>query len=294
MRTCVACVCFCTLIVFNSFSPLAAQSESGLQYSKIETQRQSTNGHFYQRFSQGLRMNLQPRDLTLITAGIMIEQQEKWRGVALPPSRIDLSLASQWAHANGKQSFGAISPLYYPRAAATFRLGGMLLLDAFTGKDFAPETYSKLVRFHQAILYNTAITHLAKRNLNRMRPDGSDTQSFFSGHTSTAFMTSTFLYLELRDFFEAKAEQGNLPLMSTNGWKWLSAATLFGWASYVGYSRIHDRKHYPTDVVVGAASGALISYLVYPRHSRTLPSHSPSWHFGAGLSRSGLQMSVHF
>lgn len=294
MRARAACACFCTLTVCVSFSPLIAQSNSGSQYWRIENQEQAEEGRFYQRFYHGLRMNLQPADLTLMTASFVIENQEKWQGVSLPPSRFDLSLSSQLARADGKQCLGAISPLYYPRAVATFRLGGMLVLDAFTGKDYAPASYAKLIRFHQALLYNTAFTHLAKRNLSRTRPDGSDTQSFFSGHTSTAFATSTFLYLELRDYFDAKAAQGSLPLMSAQGWKWLSATALFGWASYVGYSRIHDRKHYPTDVVVGAISGSLISYLVYPHRARDLPSKPSSWNFKAGLSPSGLQMRMQF
>jgi membrane-associated phospholipid phosphatase len=43
---------------------------------------------------------------------------------------------------------------------------------------------------------------------------------------------------------------------------------LYGWAGYVGYSRIHDRKHYLTDVLIGAASGTLVSYLLYPHQGK--------------------------
>lgn len=294
MRVRMTLCSFCTLVVFCSFSRLAAQSSAAGQYWTTENREATEEGRFYARFYQGLRANLRPSDLTLMTAGIMIEQQEKWQGVSLPPSRFDLSLSSQLARADGKQCLGAISPLYYPRAVATFRLGGMLVLDALSGKNYAPASYAKLIRFHQALLYNTAFTHLAKRNLSRTRPDGSDTQSFFSGHTSTVFATSTFLYLELRDFFDAKAAQGNLPLMSAQGWKWLSAGALFGWASYVGYSRIHDRKHYPTDVVVGAASGALISYLVYPHPHRFESSAQTRPRFNTSFSLSRFNLSVDF
>jgi hypothetical protein len=38
---------------------------------------------------------------------------------------------------------------------------------------------------------------------------------------------------------------------------------LYGWAGYVGYSRIKDKKHYLSDVLVGAAAGSLISYFIY-------------------------------
>ena len=250
---------------------------------------------FYQNFFKGVRMSMQPTDLTLMTTSLLFEQQDKWQGLALPPSRLDLTLSSQLARIDGKRGLGAISPLYYPRAVATFRLGGVLLLDAFAGKDYSPQTYFKFMRFHQALLYNTAVTHLAKRNLSRTRPDGSDAQSFFSGHTSTVFATSTFLYLELRDFFDAKAAQGNLPLMSAQTWKWLSASALFGWASYVGYSRVHDRKHYPTDVLIGALSGSLISYLVYP-HPHRLESSAQTTRprFNTSFSLTRFNLNVNF
>lgn len=265
------------------------------------THGQNTDGaasltapRFYQNFLAGARMGMQPTDLTLMSASLLLERQDKWQGFALPPSGLDLTLSSQLARSDGKRGVGAISPLYYPRAVATYRLGAVLLLDAFTGKDYSPNTYFKFVRFHQALLYNTVITHLAKRNLSRTRPDGSDAQSFFSGHASTAFATSTFLYLELNDFINHAAAHGNLPLLSRENWKRLSGATLFGWAAYVGYSRIHDRKHYPTDVVAGALAGALVSYFVYPRSPRAHFASNSSWKFNAGLSRKGLQMSLQF
>lgn len=275
-------------------SPLAAQSGLRLSFPNSDETSQAEGRRFYQNFYDGLRMSFSRSHLTLMTAGLVIEQQDKWQGWSLPPSSLDLTLSSQLARTDGKHCLGAISPLYYPRAVATYRLGGVLLLDAFAGQDFSPSTYFKLIRFHQALFYNTAFTHLAKRNLNRTRPDGSDTQSFFSGHTSTVFATSTFLYLELRDFFDAKTAQGNLPLMSAQGWKWLSAGALFGWASYVGYSRVHDRKHYPTDVLIGAFSGSLISYLAYPHPRRFESSAQTGPRFNTSFTLSHLNLSVNF
>jgi membrane-associated phospholipid phosphatase len=58
-------------------------------------------------------------------------------------------------------------------------------------------------------------------------------------------------------------------LLSPTGWKRVSFGALYGWAGYVGFSRIHDKKHYLSDVIVGAASGTLISYLVYPRQTKS-------------------------
>jgi membrane-associated phospholipid phosphatase len=194
------------------------------------------------------------------------ERQKPGNGMPLPPFEVDHEVTEEWARRDGKSSLGSIGPSRYPKLAGTSRLAGMILLDAVAGRDYAPSSYTKLFRFHQALYYNQVVTHLAKRNFNRHRPDGSDTQSFFSGHTSTAFAASTFFYLELRDFIDgqARAHEQRLPLLSPRDWKLLSFSVLYGWAAYVGYSRIHDKKHYLSDVLVGAASGTLVSYLLYP------------------------------
>ncbi len=278
--------------------PLIAQDGLRFQPSgstwRHDYENESEGRRFYQNFYEGLRMGLQRSDLTLMTASIILEQQDKWQGWSLPPSQLDRSLSSELARSDGKGCLGAISPLYYPRAVATFRLGGVLMLDAVGGQDFSPTTYFKLIRFHQALLYNATFTHLAKRNLSRSRPDGTDTQSFFSGHASTVFATSTFLYLELRDYFSNAAAEGKLPLLSEQNWKRLSGCALFGWAAYVGYSRVHDRKHYPTDVLVGALSGTLISYFAYPHEKRLTYSNPNKLKFGAGLGHNGLALRVDF
>jgi len=298
MRALKAGALCCPFFYFLSMPSLSAQgvhrpntAPSQAQHSFENTE---TGRKFYENFYDGLRMSLRPADLTLLTTSIILEQQDKWQGLSLPPTGLDLSLSSQLASSNHKQCFGSISPKYYPRMAATYRLAGVLLLDAFGGQDYSPSTYFKLFRFHQALLYNTVFTHLAKRNLSRARPDGSDEQSFFSGHTSTVFATSTFLYLELRDYFSNAAATGKLPLLSEQQWRLLSATALFGWASYVGYARVHDRKHYPTDVISGALSGALISYFVYPHQRRSPYSHSSKWQFHAGFDPMGAQMSISF
>jgi hypothetical protein len=62
---------------------------------------------------------------------------------------------------------------------------------------------------------------------------------------------------------------------------------LYGWAGYVGYSRIQDRKHYLTDVVVGAASGTLVSYLLYPHGSK-----NEKIQMGLQPARGGMAMGL--
>jgi membrane-associated phospholipid phosphatase len=64
-----------------------------------------------------------------------------------------------------------------------------------------------------------------------------------SGHTSIAFATATSLSMAYP--------------------KWYVIVPSFGWATAVGYSRMHLGVHYPTDVMAGALIGSGSAYLSY-------------------------------
>jgi membrane-associated phospholipid phosphatase len=245
--------------------------------------------HFYEDLYAGLRMSFNRRDLAGMAALAFLDYQKPVQNFKLLPLQVDQEISANLARTDGKKSFGAISPFLYPSVAATWRMGGMILADAVGIYDYSASSYARMFRFHQALYYNGVVTHLAKRNIHRYRPDHSDTYSFFSGHTSIAFATSTFLYLEASDFIDGLAERrdGHLPLLSPTGWKKVSFGALYGWAGYVGYSRIRDRKHYLSDVIVGAASGTLISYLVYPRQTK-----SGKMQMGIQPQRDGLALRL--
>jgi len=70
----------------------------------------------------------------------------------------------------------------------------------------------------------------------RERPDGSNSQSFPSGHSAATFAAATVIERHL-------------------GWK--KAAIGYAIASYVAASRLHDNVHYLSDVVFGAAVGTI-------------------------------------
>ena len=67
--------------------------------------------------------------------------------------------------------------------------------------------------------------------------------SFPSGHTSAAFAAATVLMREL-DVAHPRARLVVGPL-------------LLGSATFVGFSRVYDKQHWPSDVVVGAALGSI-------------------------------------
>lgn len=98
-----------------------------------------------------------------------------------------------------------------------------------------------------AVLLTDGTTELLKKATDRKRPDGSDTESFPSGHTSSA---SAFTTLANRNLQSLSLSKTNRTLLRI-GFTTLAAGT--GWA------RVEAGRHYPSDVLVGYALGHFIS-----------------------------------
>jgi membrane-associated phospholipid phosphatase len=105
-----------------------------------------------------------------------------------------------------------------------------------------------------AFLASTLITKSVKHLVNRQRPFAAypfivkriDTEtglSFPSGHTSAAFTTATSVALRYR--------------------KWYVIAPAYIFASGVGWARMYQGVHYPSDVLAGAVIGAGSAWLGY-------------------------------
>jgi membrane-associated phospholipid phosphatase len=88
----------------------------------------------------------------------------------------------------------------------------------------------------QAQILSEILIEPLKFAVHRERPDGSNHQSFPSGHAAVTFATATVIERHL-------------------GWR----KSLLGYAiaSYVAMSRIHDNRHYVSDVIFGAAVGSI-------------------------------------
>lgn len=86
----------------------------------------------------------------------------------------------------------------------------------------------------KATAYTGGVVTVLKYTVQQERPDKSTRNSFPSGHSSTAF-----------------AFAGHV--LEEHGWAWGSASLAM--ASFVGYSRIQDNRHYLQDVVAGATIG---------------------------------------
>lgn len=91
-----------------------------------------------------------------------------------------------------------------------------------------------------------ALTYGMKVAIGRKRPSGVCC-AFPSGHASVTFASATVLQRHL-------------------GWK--AAVPTYAIASYVAVSRLHENRHYLSDVVAGSALGLIVGRTV-TRHGRT-------------------------
>ena len=80
-------------------------------------------------------------------------------------------------------------------------------------------------------------------------------KSFFSGHTSTAFASMTFVILYLQAKTASRSSGGGLLLVP------FLQLLAFGVAFITAISRVTDNAHHPSDVVAGAAVGVSIQVL---------------------------------
>lgn len=176
------------------------------------------------------------------------------------------------AASNPDSGFGktleAVDPWPIAVATAGLFVGGRLA----HGARFRAATYD----LANGVIVNLAYTELLKVTVRRVRPDGSNNQSFPSGHTSDAFTWATV--------FERHY-----------GWKW--GVPAYALAATMGYSRIVRDKHYLSDVVAGATLGYIVGRTTVRVNSRapgrpdaTTLNVSPI----VGPHARGLQASLRF
>lgn len=110
--------------------------------------------------------------------------------------------------------------------------------------DFANRT-AMLIK-GEALMYGTV--SLLKSTTRQLRPDGTDRESFPSGHTAQAFAAATFLSMEYKDRYP-----------------WMPYAA-YGLASSVGMMRMANNRHYVSDVLLGAGIGILAMKASYWTH----------------------------
>ncbi len=121
-------------------------------------------------------------------------------------------------------------------------------LMSFTGIKSENNFWEKSIILAKAELIALGTVKLIKVTSGVIRPDGSDNQSFPSGHTTQAFVAATFLYYEYGKRYP---------------WVGITGYTI---ASVSGLLRMINNRHWLTDVLCGAGLGILSTHIAYKTH----------------------------
>jgi membrane-associated phospholipid phosphatase len=120
-------------------------------------------------------------------------------------------------------------------------------------------------QFYKSFFTNLAVTYALKNTVDKTRPDGSDEESFPSGHTSVAFQGAAFIHKRYGIKYAIPAYLG---------------------ATFVAWSRVESDNHYTVDVLAGAAIG-VVSSLIFtkPYKGFVVTPVVESGFYGVGISK---------
>lgn len=241
------------LLLFITF-PLFGQS------AKYSSKNVSTLGKIYNGLSESVELYDLPILAAYLGRNAFLPNNSK-TGFKIGSSSLDMEISESYANSKN-HTLGSVDKDMIPDLIFYSRLAITTSLDIFTDSDISPTSFRQIFLFKKSLLYTYTLNEYIKNFVYRERPDKSDSRSFFSGHTSTAFAASTFLYRELNDFYD-KWEVTRTDKSLRTTFKTATFGALYGWAGFVGYSRIRDGKHYLSDVLTGALVGTAVSYIVY-------------------------------
>ena len=205
----------------------------------------------------------------LITAGYIyqykyISGKDYHKPFTIIPSQYEKAISNTFGKNNSK-SLGSIDKDFFPTSVILARLSIVIAAHHLLDYKNTIEDYKHPFILYKTLLYTNMLTEMTKNLVNKERPDKSDTRSFFSGHASTTFTASTFFYREIDDFFDRWDETKNNSSLRKS-FKAFSFLSLFGWSTYVGYSRIKDKKHYLWDVVTSSIIGIAMANIMYDNY----------------------------
>jgi len=120
-------------------------------------------------------------------------------------------------------------------------------------------------QFYKGFFTNLAVTYALKKSISKTRPNGSDNESFPSGHSSVAFQGAAFIHKRYGLKYAVPAYLG---------------------ASYVAWSRVESDNHYTIDVVAGAAIGIASSFIfTKPYKGFVVTPIAANGIYGIGISK---------
>lgn len=105
-----------------------------------------------------------------------------------------------------------------------------------------PEGYRRSEHMFLATLYSALFTNVLKYTVREKRPSSNSKTSFPSGHTTTAFAFASVVSIHH---------------------PWYIGVPAYALATFVGVSRVNDKKHFIHDVLFGATIGTTFGYGTY-------------------------------
>jgi len=152
--------------------------------------------------------------------------------------------------ADNTQTAGDILQLVLPATAAGLTLGF--------------RDWQGSLQFGESAAVTLGVTYSLKYTVDETRPNGGS-ESFPSAHSSISFCAAEFM---------------------RKRYGWAYGIPAYAAASFVAYSRVEAREHYPHDVVAGAAIGIVSSYIfTRPYKGWHVQLEGDAHYFGVRLSR---------
>ena len=116
----------------------------------------------------------------------------------------------------------------------------ILLPAAALGQSFYKKDLEGGLEYGAALTTSLATTFTLKYTIDAERPNGENSRSFPSGHSSTAFVSAG--YLQMR-------------------YGWSYGVPAYALAAFVAWSRVYTDHHYTRDVIAGSIIGIVSSYI---------------------------------
>jgi membrane-associated phospholipid phosphatase len=130
---------------------------------------------------------------------------------------------------------------------------GIMFAEVYFFVNGATDFTKGLVGRKRPYVYNTALSVEERYEAS----GGTDVFfSFFSGHTTAAFVAATFSSKVFTD------------IHGTSPWSYLMWGSTLSLATLTAYARVKAGEHYPSDVIAGAVVGGAIGYLVPALHRK--------------------------
>lgn len=240
--------------------------------------------------------NYSPLELTMTGVGVagtitLLGFGSKIFGDPMPsmgapdPDSVDWRF-SHWLNPNpdAKSQFLGGAPDYAGYAMPVIALGfyglgtvGNLISDDF----FMADRKHELVAFTETVAWTMIATNALKLMVGRprpftVRPDTDKTQykedskeynlSYPSGHSASAAMTMTFVFLDASDYLVREVFADSSTVVKVGVGRVLPALAAAGVTWTVMYSRIKDQRHWLSDTLTGAFIGSSFAALFYTMH----------------------------